>query len=92
MRGGRECNYILFVGGGGNFDEEKIARSNDGICDFTTLESISRRWSFQKKTGKVDEGDDCKMTLARFPGSIIESARLRSRPCMRNEKKKGRSI
>lgn len=47
-------NVIIYCswGGGGNFDEEKIARSNDGICDFTTLESISRRWSFQKRQAR----------------------------------------
>ena len=28
-----------------------------------------------------------KRRLPRFPSSVIESARLRSRPCMRNEKK-----
>lgn len=53
-----------------------------------TLQSISGYLSFEKKAGKVGEGDDCKMTLARFPGSIIESARLRSRPCMETRKRR----
>lgn len=68
-------------------DEKRKRQAWSNDFDFASLASVSTLWlSFQESQTRSTKVI-AKWRLPRFPSSVIESARLRSRPCTRNEKK-----